>query len=41
MVVPLPGEDARWAYRRAPIDRIYAAVRSLLETTAAGIGAHP
>jgi glutathione synthase/RimK-type ligase-like ATP-grasp enzyme len=39
MVVPLPGEDERWAYRRAPIDRIYAAVRTLLETTAARIGA--
>jgi tetratricopeptide (TPR) repeat protein len=41
MVVPLPGEDERWAYRRAPIDRIYAAVRTLLETTAARIGANP
>jgi glutathione synthase/RimK-type ligase-like ATP-grasp enzyme len=40
MVVPLPGEDARWVYRRAPIDRIYAAVRTLLENTAAGIGVH-
>ena len=41
MVVPLPGEDERWAYRRAPIDRIYGAVRTLLETTAARIGANP
>jgi hypothetical protein len=41
MVVPLPGEDERWAYRRAPIDRIYTAVRTMLETTAARIGANP
>jgi hypothetical protein len=41
MVVPLPGEDARWAYRRAPIDRIYTAVRTLLETTAASTGVRP
>jgi glutathione synthase/RimK-type ligase-like ATP-grasp enzyme len=38
MVVPLPGEDARWEYRRAPIDRIYGAVRALLEQTAAKAG---
>jgi glutathione synthase/RimK-type ligase-like ATP-grasp enzyme len=41
MVVPLPGEDARWAYRRTPIDRIHIAVRTMLETTAARIGANP
>jgi glutathione synthase/RimK-type ligase-like ATP-grasp enzyme len=41
MVVPLPGEDARWAYRRAPIDRIYTAVRTMLEKTAARRGANP
>jgi hypothetical protein len=34
MVVPLPGEDERWEYRRAPVERIYTAVRSLLQTTA-------
>jgi len=30
MVVNLPEQDERWAYRRAAVERIYAAVRSLL-----------
>jgi hypothetical protein len=30
MIVPLPPADGRWAYRRAPVGRIDAAVRKLL-----------
>jgi hypothetical protein len=35
MVVPLPGEDERWDYRRAPVERIYSAVRDMFQRTAA------
>jgi glutathione synthase/RimK-type ligase-like ATP-grasp enzyme len=34
MVVPLPDDDERWAYRVAPVERIYVAVREMLQTTA-------
>ncbi|HTX59511.1 MAG TPA: tetratricopeptide repeat protein [Verrucomicrobiae bacterium] len=30
MVVPPPDEDARWDYKRAPVERIYEAVRRML-----------
>jgi len=35
MVVPLPSDDARWEYRRAPIARIYEAVGAMLARAAA------
>jgi glutathione synthase/RimK-type ligase-like ATP-grasp enzyme len=40
MVVPLPDEDERWNYRRAPIARIYEAVRTMLQTAARRTGAN-
>ena len=34
MVVPMPGADERWAYRRAPVQRILQAIRALLRDRA-------
>jgi aromatic-L-amino-acid/L-tryptophan decarboxylase len=39
MVVEQPGADQRWDYRRAAVERIHAAVRDLL-TTSAGTAPH-
>ena len=30
MIVTMPADDARWAYRRPPVERIYNAVRTML-----------
>ena len=35
-VVPAPDEDTRWDYKRAPVERIYDAVRTMLLETARG-----
>ena len=37
MVVEQPEEDRRWDYRRAAVERIHAAVRDLLMTTAGAV----
>jgi CheY-like chemotaxis protein len=37
MVVEQPEEDRRWDYRRAAVERIHAAVRDLLMTTASAV----
>ncbi len=34
MIVASPGEDRRWSYRRAPVDRAIEAFRSMLRTAA-------
>jgi len=34
MIVPPPPPDERWAYRRAPVERIHAAVRTMLHERA-------
>jgi hypothetical protein len=34
MIVPFPAGEAIWDYRRAPVERIHAAVRAMLMTRA-------
>jgi hypothetical protein len=34
MIVPAAGEDARWAYRREPVERIERAVRAMIRSRA-------
>ena len=39
MIVAMPADEARWAYRREPVERIYAAVRAMLLQRAAATSA--